>query len=473
MTKFGWLGIALSLAAAPAAAQPARQHEGMIAELGGAYQGPQAPYVQRIGERVAQAAGMRQRCTFTVVNSEVVNAFTAPPGCYVYVTRGLLALVNSEAELAAVLGHELGHVAAKHALRQRNTEALGSLAAVLVGVATRSDVAGQVAGRVAKLGALGYSRNQEYEADSLALTYLPAAGYAPEGLTRVLADLQRESAFAARETGQSERNAAPWASTHPLTTDRIRRAAVQAAGAPPRVGLTLDERSYLTALDGLPYGEDASQGYVRGASYIHPQLGIRFDAPGGSRLTNTPRAVRIVAQDGSLAEFTGGRVSAGALEAYAMDVLRAAVGNGRADVGQAQRARINGLDAVVLPARATSAGRAVDVTVVAYSMASEQAYSFIAVTPAGGAGLFDPMFDSFRRLSDGDKDVVLGRRIAVTEVRPGDTAESMAARMGPARDGLDRFRMLNALDPGQPLRPGTRVKLVVEVGAEPRRSLRP
>jgi predicted Zn-dependent protease len=100
--------------------------------------------------------------------------------------------------------------------------------------------------------------------------------------------------------------------------------------------------------------------------------------------------------------------------------------------------------------------------VVAYSLGKDEAYSFVAMTPAGQAGLFDPMFDSFRRLSDREADAVAGRRIVVVEVRPGDTAESMAERMAPERDRLERFRMLNALDPGEPLRPGAQVKLVVE-----------
>lgn len=456
------LAAMLALAAAPAAAQPAREHRQMVAELGGTYLGPQADYVQRIGERMAQAAGMRQPCVFTVVNSEVVNAFTAPPGCYVYVTRGLLALVNSEAELAAVLGHELGHVAANHAIRQQSTETMGSLAAVLVGVATRSDIAGKVAGRVAKLGALGYSRNQEYEADSLALRYLPAAGYAPEGLTRVLDDLQREGEFTARESGKPENSMAPWASTHPLTSDRIRRASAQAARIPVQDGLVLDDQGYLAAVDGLPYGDDSVQGLVRGGAYIHPQLGFRFDAPRGFRMSNEPEAVKISGPGGALAEFAGGRATAKQLDAYALEVLKGVVRNGRYDAGQPERTNINGLEAVVLPARASSGGRPVDLTVVAYSLGGDEAYSFIAMTPAGQSGLFDPMFDSFRRLSDREADGAASRRIAVVEVRPGDTAEGLAARMAPDGDPIGRFRMLNALEPGEPLRPGRRVKLVVE-----------
>jgi len=463
MRRFAWIAAALALAAMPAAAQPAREHREMIAELGGVYLGPQADYVQRIGDRMAQAAGMRQSCVFTVVDSEVVNAFTAPPGCYVYVTRGLLGLVNSEAELAAVLGHELGHVASNHAVRQQNTEALGSLAAVVIGAATKSDLAGKVAGRVAKLGALGYSRSQEYEADSLALTYLPAAGYSPDGLTRVLDDLQREGEFTARETGQSERSLAPWMSTHPLTSDRIKRASALAAKTPAQEGLVLDEPALLRSLDGLPYGESGgTEAYVDGSSYVHPQLGVRFDAPRGFQIARQTDGVQITGPRLTLAEFSAGRATERQLDAYAVEQMKAVVRSGRYDMGQAQRTRINGLETVILPARATSGGQPVDLTVVAYAMGGDQVLGFVAMTPAGQAGLFDPMFDSFRRLSGREAERGGARRIAVVDVKPGDTAETMAQRMASGGDRLGRFLMLNALDPGEALRPGMRVKLVVD-----------
>lgn len=463
MKRFA-VAAALALVAGSTAAQPAREHRELVSSLGGDYVGPQADYVQRIGERMAAAAGMRQRCVFTVVNSEVVNAFTAPPGCYVYVTRGLLGIVNSEAELAAVLGHELGHVAANHAIRQQNTEAVTSLAAVLVGVATKSDVAGKVAGRVAKLGSLSYSRNQEYEADTLALSYLPAAGYAPEGLTRVLDDLRREDEFTARITGRQAGADPVWARTHPLTTDRIRRASSQAAKSQADEGLILDERAYLAGIDGLPFGDDPAQGFVRGGAYIHPALGIRFDAPRGFALANEPEAVRVTGPGGALAEFTGGRATARQLESYATATLQAVVRQGRHQMGAAQRTRINGLEAVVLPARATSGGRPVDLTVVAYSLGGEEAFSFIAMTPAGQASVFDAMFDSFRRLSEREAGGIGGRRIAVATVARGDTPQSMAARMAPDADPLGRFLMLNALEPGEPLQPGQQVKLIVAGG---------
>jgi len=458
------IGLAAALAvAAPAAAQPAREHVELVTSLGGQYLGPQADYVQRVGDRMATAAGMRRRCVFTVLNSEVVNAFTAPPGCYVYITRGLLSIMNSEAELAAVLGHELGHVSAQHAQRQEQAEQISGIAAALVGAATKSNTAGKIASRVAKLGTLGYSRSQEFEADQLALRYLPEAGYAPEGLTLVLADLQREDEFNARTTGQSDAGAAPvWARTHPMTTDRIQR--VQAAVAKISVaeGLALDQGPYLAAVDGMPYTDDPAQGFVRGGAYVHPSLGIRFDAPRGFALTNEPEAVKIVGPGGTLAEFTGGRATARQLDRFAEEALMRVIQRGRHEMGAPRRTTINGVEAVVLPARATSGGRAVDLVAVAYALGGDEAYAFVAMAPAGEAALFDPMFNSFRRLSDRERRGLGGKRLVVVTVKSADTAESLAALMPPERDRLARFEMLNGLRPGEQPRPGAQVKVVVE-----------
>ncbi|WP_293904106.1 M48 family metalloprotease [Phenylobacterium sp.] len=457
--------LALPAAAqAPRAAQAERRQQGeVLRSVGGAYEGPQAAYVQRIGERMAVAAGLGGRCAFAIVNSQVVNAFTTPPGCYVYVTRGLLGIMNSEAELAAVLGHELGHVAANHAQRQQNQEAITGLAAALVGAVARSDVVGAVAGRAAKLGSLGYSRSQEYEADSLAIRYLPLAGYAPRGLADVLDDLQREDQFSARATGRDARAMPVWASTHPLTADRIRRAAQQGEATPPGAASDLNAQAYLSALDGLAYGDDPNQGAVNGQSFVHPGLRIAFEAPPGFQLTNAVDAVRITGPDGLRGEFAAGRASSVRLEDYAAQVLQGVVGQTPVETSRPRRTTINGLDAVILQARAQTRGGPMEVLVAAYAMGGDRAYHFATITPDGQGAVFDPMYGSFHLLSEHEAATLGTRRIAVVTARSGDTSESLAAGMaGP--DRLDRFLMLNALQRGEPLSPGRRVKLVVAGG---------
>ena len=157
-------------------------------------------------------------------------------------------------------------------------------------------------------------------------------------------------------------------------------------------------------------------------------------------------------------EFAAGRAAAGRLEDYADQVLRGIVGDAPVERGRATHTTINGLDAVILPARAPSRGGLMEVVVAAYAMGGDRAYHFATIAPSGRGAVFDPMYESFRRLSDRDARGGGPRRITLVTVRPGDTSESLAARM--AGDvPLDRFLMLNGLERGEPLRPGRRVKL--------------
>ena len=448
--------VAALLTAAPASAQSSSQSSRagqerdqqakVLASAGGAYEGAQAAYVTRVGNQMASAAGMGGQCTFSLVNSEVVNAFTTPPGCYVYVTRGLLAIMNSEAELAAVLGHELGHVRAKHASKQRNRQAIGGLAAVLAGALLKSDLAGQIAGQAVQLGVLSYSRTQEYEADSLALQYLPIAGYDVTGMTRVLEGLQRDDQLSSKMPGGSGAQAMPvWARTHPLTTDRIRRVAAQAAAQPPQQSPVVNKAQYLATIDGVLYGADPAQGLVQNGVFIHPTLKIAFDVPRGFQLGNSPDVVKIAGPSNARAAFSGGRTAGLRLEDYADQVIRATVGQTPTNIGRPQRTTINGLDAVILPAQASTQNGLVDLEVTVYAMGGDNAYQFLTLQPAGQARVFGPVVASFRRISDREAAAITAHRIDIVTVRSGETPASLGARMAVDTLPAERFAALNAL----------------------------
>ena len=145
-----------------------------------------------------------------------------------------------------------------------------------------------------------------------------------------------------------------------MTTDRIQRVQDHVARIAVADGLVLDQGSYLAALDGMPYADDPAQGFVRGGAYVHPALGVRFEAPRGFALTNEPEAVKIVGPGGALAEFTGGRATARQLDRFAQDALMRVIQRGRYEMDAPRRTAINGVEAVVLPARASSGGRPVD-----------------------------------------------------------------------------------------------------------------
>ncbi len=240
-------------------AQGAQAHPQLLQAFGGPYGGPQAAYVARVGRKVAVQSGLsnsERDFTVTLLDSPVNNAF-AIPGGYVYVTRQLLALMNSEDELASVLGHEVGHVAARHSASRQRTAAIGGLIAGIVGAAAGDGTFGRLAGAGARQGAqlytLKYGRDQEYAADSLGVKYITAAGYNPYAAPAMLAALDAETQLEAAVAGRGASAVPGWASTHPNGADRVQRA-VQLARATGRPSAPPpQDTAFLRMLDGLAY----------------------------------------------------------------------------------------------------------------------------------------------------------------------------------------------------------------------------
>ena len=245
--------------------QGAAANPQLIAQFGGAYTGSQAAFVQRVGRRVAVQSRLSNAAgdfTVTTLDSPIENAF-AIPGGYIYITRQLLALMNSEAELAAVLGHEVGHVAARHAAGRNTRSTIGALLAAGAGRLTGSDLAGRVVGTGAQLYTLRYGREQEYEADRLGVQYITAAGYDPYAEADILEALDASTSLSAQASGSAGRSVPTWASTHPNGADRVRRAAQLAAATGRPETTPAQDTTFLRMLDGLPYGAAADRKVVR------------------------------------------------------------------------------------------------------------------------------------------------------------------------------------------------------------------
>jgi len=437
-------------------------HPQLLAEFGGAYAGEESRYVAQLGKTIATKAGLDGQCTFTLVNSDVVNAF-AVPGCYIYVTRGLMGIVNSEGELSAVLAHELGHIVGKHSQRQQSRTLWRALAVAAVQVFTGSERLTQIAGAAAGYFTLRYSRGQEYQADDLGLRYLQAAGYDPYAAADMLDVLGRHEQFLSRTRGRDEARSIPeWARTHPLTQNRIARARDAAA----KTGVDPDELPehevrYVAELDGLLYGDDPEQGFVIGRSFAHPVMRIAFQAPDGFTLTNSPQAILIEGPDGMRGEFAAGRIPAGGLEAYTAALFRQLLGNASVEQASSRAAIVNGLPTLVTTATVpTSQGR-VALNVAAYG-AGQTAYHFVMMAPADSAppATLAELFASFRLISEADARSLRPRVIDTRRAGPSDTIESLAEQMA-GDNKRDHFLMLNGRTTGQAIRPGDPIKIVV------------
>ena len=440
----------------------AEQHPRLLAEFGGSYDADEAAYLKRVGEKIAGAAGLADQCTFTLVNSDVVNAF-AVPGCYIYVTRGLMGIVNSEAEIASVLAHEVGHIVGRHSQSQQRRSVLRGLGVLAVGLVSGSGRLTQLAGQAAALFTLRYSRKHEYEADDLGLAYLREAGYDPHEAADMLAALGRQEQFLARTRGRDEAKGIPeWVRTHPLTENRIARAreAAAATGVGPDE-LPEHEAPFLRAVDGLLYGDDPAQGFVLGRRFVHPMMRIGFEAPEGFTLTNSPRAILIEGPDGLRGEFAGGPLPAGGLEAYVAALLEQALGEAPAEVGPAQETRVGGMPAVVRQALVQTQQGPVALSIAAYAGPGREAYHFMMVSSPSTqpTRLLDALFGSFRLVSAEEAASLRPRRIEVLRAGPGDTPAALARRMA-SDHKLEHFLMLNGRAAGEPLRLGELVKIV-------------
>lgn len=438
----------------------AAQHPRLLAEFGGAYEGEEAGYVSRVGDRVATAAGLQGQCAFTLVNSDVVNAF-AVPGCYVYVTRGLLALVTSEAELASVLGHELGHVAGRHSQRQERRSLWRRIGVAVVSL-TGSERLTRLAGQAAQYFTLRYSREQEYRADDLGLRYLRRAGYDPYAAPEMLAALARNERFVAETGGRDEGKSIPeWVSSHPLTANRIARARKRAVETGLADNALAEGRSaYLSEVDGLLYGDDPAQGFVLGRRFLHPLLRIGFTAPPGFTLTNSPNAVGITGPGGVRGEFGGGTMPRGGVTGYADALARAIVGNAGVNVEEAKETRVDGMPAALLRLGLQGHHGAAVLSIAAYDVGGGQAYHFLTIAPPDApAAPLDALFGSFRALSAAEVELLRPRVVRTVVAGPGETVDRLARLMADEH-GRALFLLLNGWERARPIKPGERVKLV-------------
>lgn len=441
-----------------------KQHPQLLAQFGGSYDGKQAKYVAGIGEKLATAAGIGGRCHFTLVNTDVVNAF-AVPGCYIYVTRGLLGLVNSEDELASVLAHEIGHITANHSGAQQRQSVLSQIGVLAVEAITGSDRLAKIAGAAAGLNSLRYSREHEYEADDLGLTYLRKAGYDPYAAPDMLGLLQRNQDYQAGARGKESgaKSIPEWALTHPLTQNRVERALKAAEhtgeerGAIPEKGA-----EYLREIDGLLYGDDPVQGFVLGRSFAHPEMRIAFEAPPGFTLTNSPQAVLIEGPDGTRGEFGGARLPEGGPEAYARGLLRAVLGDAPVEIAGTQRFVSHGTAAYRLRAAVQTRQGAVPISLAIYAGQNGNAFHILIFSRPGSEppAALDSLFSSFRNLNPQEIAQLRPRVIQVARVGQGDTLRSLATRMAADRPA-ELLSALNGLGPNGSLPANGLVKLVV------------
>lgn len=438
-------------------------HPKILEEFGGAYPDPAVQaYVERIGKSVSSHSDRPNvQYRFTVLNSDIVNAF-AMPGGYVYVTRGLLAQASNEAELAGVLGHETGHVAARHMAQRYSQSVLAQLAAAGLGIATGNQEITQLASQGAALYLQGFSRDEEFQADLLGVRYMSRAGYDPRGMATFLDKLLMHSRLDATLSGHpGQADQFDIMATHPRTADRVARATAE-ANATPLAHPVIGGDAYLATIDGIIYGDDPKDGVIRGQTFLHPGLCLAFEAPQGFRLVNGSKQVTAEGptDDSGIAFDRAPKATDNDMVEYLSHDWAANL-----DLAEVERISIGGLPAATGAGLVdTDSGRLwVRVAAVRLDTAT---YRFLFIAPPASADQLDPGFQrtirSFRRLSPGEAAAIKAQRIKIVTVKAGDTIASLSQRMPFANYREERFRALNGLEPGSKIAPAQRVKIVVE-----------
>nr|WP_245926853.1 M48 family metalloprotease [Breoghania corrubedonensis] len=435
----------------------AREHPRVVASYGGVYKnaGAEEAVARAVGRLVAASEDPSQTYKITILNSPAVNAF-ALPGGYLYVTRGLLALANDTSEMAAVLAHEMAHVTAHHgAARQQQEEAAALASKVVTNIVDDpEEVEAAVASSQRSLAR--FTQVQELQADAIGVRTLARAGYDPYAAARFLESMGRFSDY---KTARAETRSAPdFLSTHPATPNRIARAIREARqiGA-PGIG-EQDRDAYLAKLDGMLYGDDPLQGFVRGRSFLHKALGIGFTVPDGFTLENTPQAVLASDGKGTALRFDGADlVSSEVLSDY----IQSGWINGLVE-NSIRQTTVNGLPAVT--ATALAEGWSFRIGLV---RKGETVYRFILATRDPSQGFltaFNDTLESFRQLSLTEQARLRPLTIRIAEVSTGQTVHDLARRMSgvdPARR-IELFKLLNGLADGEQLETGQSVKLIVD-----------
>jgi predicted Zn-dependent protease len=455
-------------AAAPAAPKPAaaadvdpaaqREHERILAAYNGAYEDPriEAMVTRTVEKLVAASERPDLHYRVTLLNSPVVNAFALPSG-QLYVTRGLVALANDSSELASVMSHEMAHVIAHHAeMREDRVRQVALVSRMVNGVLSDPEV-GALALAKSKIALASFSRAQEFEADGIGVGIAARAGFDAYGASRFLTSLGRDSEI--RQSGPTniDPRAPDFLSSHPATPERVKNAQTSARqfGAPGAGDR--DRQPYLAAVDGMVYGDDPSEGLVRGRHFLHPRLGFTFVAPDGFTLDNTAQAILGVKEGGG--------------QALRLDVVRVPTEQALTDylnsgwIENVEEKTIEGTTINGFPAATASAkGDQWAFRLFAVRFGSD-VYRFIFATKHMTPEIdrsFRDSVASFRRMSIAESKAARPLRLRVVTVGNGDTAEQLASRMAVTDRKLDRFRILNGLEQGDHLNPGDLVKIVVE-----------
>jgi predicted Zn-dependent protease len=434
-----------------------REHQRVLSAYGGAYEDPRlhAKLTNIVSRLVAASDRPDLSYKITMLNSPAVNAFALPNG-QLYVTRGLLSLANDSAEFASVMSHEMAHVIARHAATReeqaRKTELISNVNDLL-----SDPQVGAMALARSKIALASFSQQQEFEADGIGVGIAARAGFDPFGASRLLNSMGRNAELYTASRGGGARSL-DFLSSHPATPERVKNAADSARQFRATGRVHRDKAdAYLASLDGMAYGEDPADGFVRGRLFLHPKLSFSFLAPEGFVLDNTTQAVL------GTKEGTGQALRLDVVKVSPEQSLIEYLNSGwieNIENGSVEELSVNGVPA----ATATAIGNQWAFRLYVVRLGGE-VYRFIFAAKnrtAEADRTFRESIQTFRRLTAQETRSIKPLHLKIVKVQPGDTVESLSTRMAPFDHQVERFQVLNGIEPDEPLNAGDLVKIIVE-----------
>ncbi len=437
----------------------AQAHQDVLREYAALDHPALQAYVNEVGQRLAkQSHRPNLQWHFTVVDSPDVNAF-ALPGGYVYITRGIMAYLNSEAELAGVVGHEIGHVTARHGVRQQSVATAAGLGAVLGSILVPgldNQAGSTLLQSLAQAWTAGYGREHELESDRLGAQYLAKSGYNPQAMIEVIGVLKNQELFAAEQAKRDGRQPHTYHGTfdtHPDNDARLRQVVGEAdkyAVASPREGRS----EYLQNMAGVVFGDSPDQGVIRNNLLLHEKLGLAMQFPPGWRVQNRPDRVLAMSPGGdALVELQPGPKGSKPLETLQKGVKLDA--GARYDNGT-----LSGYPAAF--AAGSQQGKPVVVAAVVFN-GSQYLIAGMArdkPTYARERDTLRAAINSFRAITPAEKRAARPYVLQVISVQPGMTMAGLARQSPLEADAESQLRLLNDLYPSGEPKPGQRLKIV-------------
>ena len=394
-----------------------------------------------------------------VLDSPEVNAF-ALPGGYVYVTRGIMAYMNSEAELAGVLGHEIGHVTARHGVRQQSASTVAGLLSTAAAIATGNRAVGQASSAASTALVRGYGRSHELEADRLGAEYLARTGYDPQEMINVVGILKDQEEFdkkRAAEEGREPRAYHGVFSTHPANDRRLQEVIREADKFTGET--TRDAKGrFLELTNGMDYGPSESQGLLRGSNFYHKELDLALEFPNNWRVANQPtQLIAASPEQNALLRVTIAQATTSRSPQEFMEQNYGQISSGRAISGGEEG--YTGITRIDSPFGQQQQAR------ISVIFQGNQAYQFLSVaqTPQILQQYDAEMIataESVRNLRRDESEFASARKIKLVTARQGDTFEKLAENSPIENHAVDQLRLLNGMFPDGEPTAGQRIKIV-------------